>query len=363
MAIPTFTMGGQGLDFSGIQNMLSAYQQRAQHDRAFEAQQRQLGVSNALAQGQFGLQREAADRATAREAEVRNLLSSGAFPDVPQTLVQLSRVTGDPSPIANYTIAKAKRKIEADGPEGYGKTGAVFQNPDGTFSAIQFGEKGSLKSHRLEPGMAPSRPVVTIDDGTGTQIVQGATGAPVRRIEKDIAGREAAEVIGKGAGAGKVALPDYVAKAGSALRTIDQAINHPGMPSNFGAPGLVPNLPGGQAANAKTYLDQLGGQAFLQAYETLRGGGAITEAEGQKATQAIARLGKSQSWESARAAMTELRGIIITGVRNAHIRAGLRPPETSEVRRMFGLDDDGTGAPVAPGVPPAGDGWGIRRVQ
>jgi hypothetical protein len=53
---------------------------------------------------------------------------------------------------------------------------------------------------------------------------------------------------------------------------------------------LTPNLPSVDAARAATFLDQIGGAAFLTAFETLKGGGQITEVEGEKATNAIARL-------------------------------------------------------------------------
>ena len=67
---------------------------------------------------------------------------------------------------------------------------------------------------------------------------------------------------------------------------------------------------GGEAADARTYLDQISGTAFLEAFETLKGGGTITEMEGQKATAAMARLATTQSPEAARESLKELRGIL-----------------------------------------------------
>jgi hypothetical protein len=65
-------------------------------------------------------------------------------------------------------------------------------------------------------------------------------------------------------------------------------------------------------------LEQLGGAAFLEAFESLKGGGQITEIEGQKATAAITRLGqRAVSPENYRAALEELRQVYA----NAQARA------------------------------------------
>ena len=65
------------------------------------------------------------------------------------------------------------------------------------------------------------------------------------------------------------------------------------------------------------FIDQLKGQTFLEAYERLKGGGVITEIEGQKAEQAIARLNQAQSEKDFEAALRELRGVIGTGLDRA----------------------------------------------
>ena len=53
--------------------------------------------------------------------------------------------------------------------------------------------------------------------------------------------------------------------------------------------------PGSAATDFKSRFDQLKGAAFLQAYDTLRGGGAITEIEGTKAENAKTRMNLAQS--------------------------------------------------------------------
>ncbi len=65
-------------------------------------------------------------------------------------------------------------------------------------------------------------------------------------------------------------------------------------PYALGAGSLIPTLPG-RNSNFRARYGQLQGQTFLQAYNTLRGSGAITEPEGAKGTAAIARLNAAQT--------------------------------------------------------------------
>jgi len=117
------------------------------------------------------------------------------------------------------------------------------------------------------------------------------------------------------------ALPGAMQAGQLALKTIDDALMHPGFDKNFGMYGMLKNRPGSEAANARTFIDQIGGQNFLTAYATLKGGGQITEIEGAKAEVAIARLQSAQSPESARAALNDLRTVILTGINRAQMQA------------------------------------------
>ena len=72
---------------------------------------------------------------------------------------------------------------------------------------------------------------------------------------------------------------------------------HPGFETAVGQaipPGLK-FIAGSDTSNFVSRLAQIQGAAFLQAFETLKGGGAISEVEGAKATVAINRMSTSQS--------------------------------------------------------------------
>lgn len=122
-------------------------------------------------------------------------------------------------------------------------------------------------------------------------------------------------------------LPGVIEQADAMLRSVDGLLNHAGMPNAVGArwPGAS-SVPGTEAANFVARLEQLQGQAFLQAFEALKGGGQITEIEGKKATDAIARLGQNQSEVAFRESLAELQEVLQAAKRRAYSRAGVNAP-------------------------------------
>ena len=71
-------------------------------------------------------------------------------------------------------------------------------------------------------------------------------------------------------------------------------------------------------------LNQIKGQTFLQAYQSLKGGGTITEIEGNKAEAALARLDQYQSDEDFAGALNDLQDVLKSGLDRARSRAGVR---------------------------------------
>ncbi len=101
------------------------------------------------------------------------------------------------------------------------------------------------------------------------------------------------------------------------VAVIDKALLHPGRAAATGASSVLDPrnfIPGTDATDFRVVADQLSGGAFLQAFESLKGAGQITEIEGQKATQAIARLNRAQSDAEYQTALLDLREVINAGV-------------------------------------------------
>lgn len=120
-------------------------------------------------------------------------------------------------------------------------------------------------------------------------------------------------------------------KARQALDIIDQIKDSPGLSASVGMPdpfkGRLPffSIPGTPAADFDAKLAQLKGKQFLEAFESLKGGGQITQVEGEKATEAIARMQTSQSEAEFKKALNEFRDIIIRAQQRAEKKAASNP--------------------------------------
>ena len=130
--------------------------------------------------------------------------------------------------------------------------------------------------------------------------------------------------------------------ARTVLSTIDQILKHRGFNDVIGVKesigAYIQFLPG-DARDFRALYDQLNGQTFITAYEELKGGGSITEAEGIKAEQAISALRdpgiNEKEWK--RNAQTFV-DVTKRGVDVARIRGNLEPkykPFNDKEREAF----------------------------
>lgn len=123
----------------------------------------------------------------------------------------------------------------------------------------------------------------------------------------------------------QIDLPQAVANADYSLNVLDQMLNHPGLDAATGASSRADPrnfIPGTDAYNFNVLKDQVQGQTFLQAFQTLKGAGQITEIEGTKAQNAIARMNTAQSKEEFVKAVKEFKGVIEGGLKRAREKAG-----------------------------------------
>lgn len=117
------------------------------------------------------------------------------------------------------------------------------------------------------------------------------------------------------------------------IAAIDELSNDPGLTQILGksvygrmddkmADRAVPLFSAGSpAANAYYKYSNLQGSNFLQAFESLKGGGQITEKEGEQAKAAFARLQRSQSEPEFRRALADLRKFAEDALTNAERKA------------------------------------------
>jgi len=81
-------------------------------------------------------------------------------------------------------------------------------------------------------------------------------------------------------------------------------------------------IPGTPAANFDALFKQTQGGAFLEAFETLKGGGAISEKEGEKATAARTRMSLAQSEDEFVKAAQDYIRVLKNGVATAKNKLG-----------------------------------------
>jgi len=124
-------------------------------------------------------------------------------------------------------------------------------------------------------------------------------------------------------------LPEAIAMNTDAIRKIDELIGsengkvnpHPGLSKATGLGGGVMRFfSGTEGKNFEIRHKEVLSQAFLDAFEALKGGGAITEKEGEKATSARTRMDLAQSKEEYMTAAREYQGVLKRGVENARAR-------------------------------------------
>lgn len=147
-----------------------------------------------------------------------------------------------------------------------------------------------------------------VTTGTNPRVVPISTlPAEVQADVQKAAGKAQGGAVGAAAGAAQVALPTIENSSAYMINLLDRLKGDPGLKYTTGALSKLPTIPGSQQAATRTLLDQIKGKQFLQAYNDLRGGGQITEVEGEKATEALARLNTAQTAEDVRAAASEFQ--------------------------------------------------------
>lgn len=158
--------------------------------------------------------------------------------------------------------------------------------------------------------------------------------------------KEYGQALGKNRATAEAALPNALQTAEEGIRLIDEMVGkpeikdasgkviqkatkpHPGFSSYVGAT-LTPGMrfmEGSDTASYEVRQKQIEGKAFLEAFQALKGGGSITEKEGEKGTQAIMRMNKASNEREYIAAARELQGILRTGMDRSRAKAGQTSP-------------------------------------
>lgn len=190
---------------------------------------------------------------------------------------------------------------------------------------------------------------VKAEDLLSTQLRQREADTAERRLQFEMNPTQQAGIAqakatgtetGKSAAKAAADLPGAVESATRGIALIDEMIGdttvnergqlvygkkkpHAGFESYVGGT-LLPGarfIEGGDTASFELRQKQIEGQAFLDAFQTLKGGGQITEKEGEKATAAISRMNKAASEVEYVKAARELQEVLREGVKRAKTKA------------------------------------------
>ena len=210
----------------------------------------------------------------------------------------------------------------------YGLTPHFIKDEQGNVKVVQFSSTGEQKVSDLPEGFKLAKGVDRVDAGTHIELRDAVTNEVVATVDKNVGEVEQQKIMGQAEGQAKLDLPKIKAQGQRTIALIDDILSGPFQdilgpvqgrvqPDTIGAQGIV----GRDGIGLIVKLGQLQGTVFLQAFESLKGGGQITELEGAKAEAAAARLNRFQSPQDFAAALTELRDVISQGVRSAEVNA------------------------------------------
>lgn len=272
--------------------------------------------------------------------------------------------------LTSAQTANAQNRIVPAGSTVLGPDGnPVFEAPtketgtNSRFGNTQIGDNGNLYvlDHQAgtynDTGVKASTnlQLVTLPDGSVVAVPKRAPegGAAPQRQEivspdeaiSGAADRAAAEsrakTMAENTAKAEFDYPRIEQNADFALQTIRDLKSAPGLQYITGKYSLSPIIPDTSQAAADALAKQVEGKTFLEAYQTLRGGGQITEQEGTKATAAMARLYRAQSKEDYVSALNDLEEVISAGLGRAKKQAGVKgdaPPSNSPKRFKVDLE-------------------------
>lgn len=197
------------------------------------------------------------------------------------------------------------------GTDAEGKTVLGTVGSDGSFKAIDTG------------GFNVAAGIDKVDLGDRWALYDKRTGQQIGTEEKNLRRAES-----------------DLLTAEQTVSEIESLIQHPGLGSIVGpVDQFRPSWTmGAEGRDALARFNQAKGRAFLQAYATLKGGGQITEIEGMKAEQAMARMDRALNEEEFKIALQDFRDAVKAGAAKLRARAGQTAPAAGSLKSKYGLE-------------------------
>jgi hypothetical protein len=240
-------------------------------------------------------------------------------------------------------------------PEGFRKF--AEQDPEGAFDLYlkRYQRLGGNTTQDLITGETITAPdeggnsdvgltpvPVQMPDGTTTYALPSRAGGKATLLPLEMQsggqamgpqGREMDKKLGAERAKITADMPSIMSNYELTKETVQNLLNHPGFESAVGTwQGMVPDsmtgiTGGSQTKDFRNLHNQAMGQVFLSAFDSLRGGGQITEAEGQEAKKAKARMDVATDEATYKAALKDFWTAYERGVRKMQDFARGAPPE------------------------------------
>lgn len=222
---------------------------------------------------------------------------------------------------------------------------------------------------------------------SGAPLSSYAKGVPPQQTPEHKASVKERETTAKSVAEARFNLPKIISTADRHLALLDRVtktdpetgkrINHPGFKSLYGTaiPGIdgatapfARFMPGSDTKDLSAIVEQIGGSNFLLAFESLKGGGQITELEGNQAKLAISALQDINiSEQEAFRQYDTLRTILAKGVENAKAQAGeydmtlTNTPDGNNQKRRSTDTQERRSTDIPEGV--SKEQWGVMSLE
>jgi len=165
---------------------------------------------------------------------------------------------------------------------------------------------------------------------------------PPEEEPQHIAEKKAAEVTGKDIGETQIKLQQTIDQADESIQLVDDLLSHPGFSMAVGKSRMLQTqkIPGTDAYDWEVRRKQLLGKQFMEAYQTLKGGGQITEIEGEKATDAMSRMDAASSEPAFIKAARDFQDVIRKGRDRTLMKVGAlkQKNKKEELKSKYGLE-------------------------
>lgn len=227
-----------------------------------------------------------------------------------------------------YEDKKEKERLRLLGLEGMEGGAQRYRGDDGKYYYGHYDAAGRFHKDQIE-AYVPS-----FDAGKTRMDVSGNELNPLDNAARNTAGirgaAKSAEEEAKSIAAAEALLPSAVNNASFAVQKLDRMLGEElkdareivsGPSAVGGLTGYALSKFGGDVSTYMSEKKAVQGQAFLDAFQDLKGGGHITEIEGQKATEARSRLSNVLSEAEEKKALRELKYLALKGLQRAQQKA------------------------------------------